>query len=361
MQRTVIQLVHLTAVGTFMHFIWPQALWGLFLVPLLVLGYLWLLKRRRRQAYSYSTLLILRQAMTPGQGWRRHVPPALLLVAITVGLIGAARPTAKIVLPADYMTLVLAVDVSLSMMAEDVPPNRLQAAQDTVKDFIGRLPDDIRVGLVTFAGTAQVVQRVTEDRQALLEAVDRFRLQRATATGSGLLMALATLMPEIALDIELLIYGFDAERARGAPPAFAGRQPVPAGSFESGAIILLSDGRRTTGPNPIAAAQLAAQLGVRVYTVAFGTPDGFIPGFEGRSFYAAVDESTLQAIAMITEGEFFKAENAAELNKIYQQLSTQFSLERSQTEVSALFAALAAALVLLAAGLSLYWFRRRDA
>ncbi len=357
----MIQLVHLNADGTFMHFIWPQALWGLLLVPLLVLGYLWLLKRQRQQAFAYSTLLIVRQALTRGQGWRRHVPPALLLAAIAVGSVGAARPTAKVVLPADYMTLVLAVDVSLSMMAEDVPPNRLQAAQDTVKDFIKRLPGDIRVGLVTFAGTAQVVQRVTDDRQALLEAVDRFRLQRATATGSGLLMALATLMPDIAFDIELLIYGFDIERFRGAPPAFAGRQPVPPGSFESGAIILLSDGRRTTGPNPISAAQLAAQLGVRVYTVAFGTPEGFIPGFEGRSFYAAVDESTLQSIALITEGEFFKAENATELNTIYQQLSTQFSLERAQTDISALFAALSTLLVLLAAGLSLYWFRRRDA
>jgi Ca-activated chloride channel family protein len=360
MRQAVIQFNHLNAAGVFMHFIWPQALWGLLLVPLLVLGYLWLIGRRRRQAYAYSSLLIVRQALSPGQGWRRHVPPALLLVAVTTALIGAARPTAKVVLPADYMTLVLAVDTSLSMMAEDVPPNRLQAAQNTVKDFISRLPRDIRVGLVTFAGTAQVAERVTDDRQALYEAVDRFRLQRATATGSGLLMALATLMPDIALDIELLMYGFDVERFRGAPPAFEQRQPVPPGSFESGAIILVSDGRRTTGPNPIAAAQLAAQLGVRVYTVAFGTPEGFIPGFEGRSFYAAVDERTLQAIAMITEGEFFKAENADELNNIYSQLSTQFSLERAQTEVSALFAAASALLVLVAGALSLYWFRRRD-
>lgn len=357
----MIQLNHLNAAGVFMHFIWPQALWGLLLVPLLVLGYLWLLKRRRRQAFAYSTLFIVRQALSPGQGWRRHVPPVLLLIAVTVALVGAARPTAKVVLPADYMTLVLAVDTSLSMMAEDVPPNRLQAAQSTVKDFIDRLPGDIRVGLVTFAGTAQVAHGVTDDRRALFEAVDRFRLQRATATGSGLLMALATLMPDIALDIELLIYGFDIERFRGAPPAFGQREPVPPGSYESGAIILVSDGRRTTGPNPIAAAQLAAQLGVRVYTVAFGTPEGFIPGFDGRSFYAAVDERTLQSIAMITEGEFFKAENADELNSIYEQLSTQFSLEREQTEVTGLFAALSALLVLMAAALSLYWFRRTDA
>lgn len=343
-----------------MHFIWPQVLWGLCLVPLLVAAYLWLLRRQRKYAYSYSSFFIIHQALTPGQGWRRHIPPALLLAAVTVGLVGASRPTAKIVLPADYMTLVLAVDVSLSMMAEDVPPSRMQAAQSTVKQFIESLPRDIRVGLVTFAGTAQVAQRVTDDREALLQAVDRFRLQRATATGSGLLMALATLRPELALDIELLIYGFDGQRARNGQPAFAGLSPVPPGSYDSGAIVLISDGRRTTGPDPVAAAQLAAQLGVRVYTVAFGTPDGFIPGFEGRSFYAAVDERTLQAIALLTEGEFYKAQDAAELNKIYQQLSTKFTLERAQTEVTSLFAAASALLVLLAAGLSLYWFGRRS-
>lgn len=342
-----------------MHFIWPQALWGLLLLPLLVWGYIWLLRRRRQNAFAYSSLMIVRKALEPGLGWRRHIPPGLVLLAVAVGVIGIARPTGKVALPADYMTVVLSVDVSLSMMAEDVEPNRLQAAQATVKDFINRLPNNIRVGLVTFAGTAQVVQGVTNDRQALLEAVDRFRLQRATATGSGLLMALATLMPEHAFDIELLIYGFDANQFRGNQPSYASRQPVPPGSFENGAIILISDGRRTTGPNPIAAAQLAASLGVRVYTVAFGTPHGFIPGFEGRSFYAAVDERTLQSIALITEAEFFKAEDANQLNNIYQQLSSQFAIERAQTEISALFAAASLLLLLLAGGLSLYWFRRR--
>jgi Ca-activated chloride channel homolog len=342
-----------------MHFIWPQVLWGLVLIPLLVAGYIWLLRRRRKEAFSYSTLLVVKRALVARQGWRRHVPPALLLLALTVGLVGASRPTARVVLPADYMTIVVAVDVSLSMLAEDVHPSRIQAAQSTVKTFIESLPRDIRLGLVTFAGTAQVVQRVTDDRQALLEAVDRFRLQRATATGSGLLLSLATLRPELEIDIEPLIYGFNRQQANRSPPMLGELKPVAPGSYQSGAIVLISDGRRTTGPDPIAAAQLAAQLGVRVYTVAFGTPDGFIPGFEGRSFYAAVDERTLQAIALLTEGEFFKAENATEMANIYKQLSTKFELERSQTEITALFAAASALLVLLAGALSLYWFRRR--
>ena len=342
-----------------MHFIWPQALWGFLIVPLLVAGYLWLLKRRRRETFAYSSLLLVNRALTARQSWRRHIPPALMLLAIVVGLFGLARPTANIILPTDTRTLVIAVDVSLSMLADDVPPSRIKAAQSTVKTFITDLPKDFRVGLVTFAGTAQVAQRVTDNREELLAAVDRFRLQRATATGSGLLLALAVLRPELELDIEPLIYGFNASPRNRAQEGSAlfNLKPVPPGSFQSGAIVLISDGRRTTGPDPIVAAQLAAQLGVRVYTVAFGTPDGFIPGFD-RSFYAAVDERTLQTMALLTEGEFFKAENAEQLAGIYEQLSTKFELERSRTEVSALFAALSALLVLIASAFSLYWFRR---
>lgn len=345
-----------------MHFIWPHALWGFLLVPLLVAGYLWLLKRQRKQAFGYSTLLLVNRALSPGQGWRRHVPPALILLAVMAGVVGLARPSADLVLPADYRTLVVAVDVSLSMLAEDVPPSRIQAAQSTVKTFISDLPKDIRVGLVTFAGTAQIAQRVTDDRTELMAAVDRFRLQRATATGSGLLLAMAVLRPELELDIEPLIYGFNPSQRgrRASEPSLFDLKPVAPGSYQPGAIVLISDGRRTTGPDPIAAAQLAAQLGIRVFTVAFGTPDGFIPGFDGRAFYAAVDERTLQAMALLTEGEFFKAENAEQMASIYEQLSTQFALERSRTEVSALFAAVSALLVLFAAMLSVYWFRRRD-
>lgn len=356
----MIQLSYLNAEVRLMHFIYPQALWGFLIVPLLVAGYLWLLKRRQREAFAYSTLMLVNRALTARQGWRRHIPPALLLLAIILGLFGLARPTANIILPTDTRTLVLAVDVSLSMLAEDIPPNRIRAAQSTVKTFITDLPKDFKVGLVTFAGTAQVAQRVTDNRDALLAAVDRFRLQRATATGSGLLMALAVLRPELELDIEPLIYGFNpsSNRQQSDESVLFNLKPVPPGSYQSGAIVLISDGRRTVGPDPVAAAQLAAQLGVRVYTVAFGTPDGFIPGFD-RSFYAAVDERTLQTMALLTEGEFFKAENAQQLAGIYEQLNTKFELERSRTEVSALVAALSAILVLLASVLSIYWFRRR--
>lgn len=350
-------------------FIWPDFLWGLLALPLLVAAYIWILQRRRRHAVRYASLSIVRQAIGPGQRWRRHVPPALLLTGIAAGLIAAARPAAKIVLPADYMTIVLAIDVSRSMLANDVEPNRIHAAQTAAREFIRDLPDGIRVGIVTFAGSAQVVQGVTDRKEDLLAAIDRFQLQRATATGSGLLVALATLMPEAGIDLESLLYGQgfgrDGGRPRGAienraapPPAKAPAAALAPGSYTGGAIVLLSDGRRTNGPDPVFAARKAAELGVRVYTVGFGTPHGSIPGLEGWSFYVRLDEEALKAVAKVTEAEYFHAGTAADLRKVYQHLTSKFALERRDTEVGGLFAAAAALLCMLAFALSAIWFRR---
>jgi Ca-activated chloride channel family protein len=359
-------IVHNTLTNALMHFIWPHFLWCFSLALALPLIYLWLLKRKRRFAYTYPSLNIIRQALGANNGWRRHTPPALLWLALCASIIGAARPTAEVTLPADYMTLVLAVDVSRSMLAEDVEPNRIRAAQATVKEFLSELPHDIRVGIVSFAGTAQVVQQVTDEREALVASIDRFQLQRGTATGSGLLLALSTLLPNSGVDLQAAIYGEEFGRWGGAPlanrkpsaPTTLAPPPVPPGSYTNGAIILLSDGRRTNGPDPLAAAKQAAQRGVRVYTVAFGTPNGFIPGWEGSSFYARVDEQALQAIAKITEGEFFRAGNSQDLKEVYRHLSSKFSLERRDTEISALFGALSLTLTMLALCLSLVWFKR---
>ena len=344
-----------------MRFLWPQALWLLLLVPLLVAAYLWALRRRRLQALVYPSLLLVRPALGAQRLWRRHVPPLLMLLALALGLLGLSRPSARVTLPADYMTLVMAMDVSRSMLAEDVPPSRIVAAQNAARDFVQALPSSVRVGIVSFAGNAQLVQPVTQDREALREAIDRFQLQRGTATGSGMVVALNTLLPEAAIDLESLLYG---QAAWGRPlgsapsPALAEAVPdAPVGSYAAGAIVLLSDGRRTTGPDPLEIARLAASKGVRVYTVAFGTPDGFIPGFEGFSFYARVDEATLQQVAEITGAEFFRASNSQDLQRVYEHLSTRFTLERRDTEISALLALGALVLVLLAWGLSWRWFR----
>ena len=327
-----------------MRLIWPEFLWC-FLLALLVLpcAYVWLLRRRRRAALSFSSIHLIRQALGKWGAWRRHIPPALLWLGVLLATFGLTRPAAEITLPSDYMTLVLAVDVSRSMLAEDVEPNRMQAAQSTVEGFLEDLPNNIRVGIVTFAGSAQLVQAVTQDRDALIDAVDGMYIQRGTATGSGILLALATLLPDADVNVQ---------------NAVDPQLKVPPGSYTNGAIILLSDGRRTHGPDPFAAARQAADRGVRIYTVAFGTPYGFIPNWDGNNYYTQVDERTLQAVAAITQAEFFRAENAKGLEQVYKHLSSKFSLERRDTEITVLFAMASLLFILLAAIFSLLWFRR---
>lgn len=351
-----------------MHFVWPEALWSLLMLPLLWAAYVWLIKRQRAQALRFPSLMLLRPALQGQRAWRRHVPPLLLWLALACSLLALARPFARVSLPSDYMTLVMALDVSRSMLAQDVPPSRIEAAKDAAKAFIRELPPQVRVGIVSFAGSAQLAQQVTDQREDLLAAIDRFELQRGTATGSGLLLALSTLMPDAGIQLESALYGSSfgnysapgGARPLGSAAAAPSSKPppVPVGSYTAGAIILLSDGRRTTGPDPMDAARQAADLGVRVHTVAFGTPEGFIPGMEGYSFYARVDEETLQAVAKATGGEFFRAQNAQDLANIYAKLSSRVAMETRDTEVSVLMGLAALLLVVSSLGLSMVWLRR---
>lgn len=342
-----------------MQFLWPLALWSLLFIPLMVWGYIWVQRRKQRTVVIYSSLALIKPAMRKTSMWRRHVPPALLALALSLVLFAASRPVARVALPADYMTLMLAMDVSRSMLAEDVQPSRIVAAQMAAKAFIGELPANVRVGVVSFAANAQLVQAVTQNKEQLIAAIDGFSLQRGTATGSGLLVALNTLMPDVTVNLETVLYGSEfsgsMDKTKETKPDSSKVQP--AGSYTGGAIVLLSDGRRTTGADPIEAAKLAASKGVRVYTVAFGTPNGTIPGQSYSSFWTQVDEESLQKIAKITEAEFFRATNAADLKKIYQHLSSKFVLEQRETEISALFIAAALAMLGLAFGLSRYWYR----
>jgi len=342
-----------------MQFLWPLALWSLLFIPLMVWGYIWVQRRKQRTVVIYSSLALIKPAMRKTSMWRRHVPPALLAFALSLVLFAASRPVARVALPADYMTLMLAMDVSRSMLAEDVQPSRIVAAQMAAKAFIGELPANVRVGVVSFAANAQLVQAVTQNKEQLIAAIDGFSLQRGTATGSGLLVALNTLMPDVTVNLETVLYGSEfsgsLDKTKETKPDSSKVQP--AGSYTGGAIVLLSDGRRTTGADPIEAAKLAASKGVRVYTVAFGTPNGTIPGQSYSSFWTQVDEESLQKIAKITEAEFFRATNAADLKKIYQHLSSKFVLEQRETEISALFIAAALAMLALAFGLSRYWYR----
>jgi Ca-activated chloride channel family protein len=327
-------------------------LWIMLAVPLLIVLYVWLLNRRKRFAVRYANLALVKEAMG-GLSWRRHLPPALLLVALAVMIAAIARPTATVTLPSQHETVILAMDVSGSMRATDVEPNRLVAAQNAAKAFVTQQPDSVRIGVVAFAGTATVAQAPTRSREDVIAAIDRFQLQRATAIGSAIIVSLATLFPNEGYDVSA--FSYLSEKKPQKPANF---KPVPPGSYQSAVIILLTDGQRTTGPDSVMAARLAAERGVRIYTVGVGTPAGATIGFEGWSMHVRLDEETLRSIADLTRGEYFYAGNAVELKRIYETMRSRMVLETKKAEITAIFAAGAAALVLLAAGLSIAWFNR---
>jgi Ca-activated chloride channel family protein len=343
-----------------MKFLWPEMLVLLFAVPLLVMLYAWLLRRRKKAALRYASLSLVKDAMGAGQRIRRHVPPLLFLIALTALIVAIARPTAVMTLPSQHDLVVLAMDISRSMLAEDVKPNRISAAQAAARQFVADQPRNTRIAIVSFAGTAQVVQSPTHNREDLLAAIDRFQLQRATAIGSAIIVSLATIFPDAGIDLATV------GQKRGAAsldqqPAQAGKapfKPVPPGSYPSAVIILLTDGQTTAGVDPIEAARMAAERGVRIYTVGIGTTDGEILRTEGWSMRVRLDEESLKTIANITRGEYYYAGNALDLKKVYQSLNAKIVFETRETEITAMFSAVAALFAALAGLLSLLWFNR---
>lgn len=355
-------------------FQWPLFLWLLLLVPLLVAGYIFLINRRRKSAFRYSNLALVKAA-GDGPGWRRHVPPALMLMAFTLLLLAMARPSAEVRLPSRVATVMLVMDVSGSMRATDVNPSRIIAAENAAKTYIKQQPRDVRIGIVAFAATAMLVQSPTTDHVALDSAIDRFELQRGTAVGSGILVALSTLFPQENFPINQFNSGdfggygrwggYDFRERYGgvalgqratAPPKK--HVPVEPGTYKNAVVILLTDGQTNAGYDPIEAARTASEYGVRVYTVGFGTTRGNIVGFGGFSMRAQLDEEALKKIADMTRAKYFHATSAEDLKAVYDVLSRQLIMEIREMEISSFFAAFAALLMLTAAGLSLAWFHR---
>ncbi len=354
-----------------MTFIWTEMLWLLLLVPVLVALYLWAL-RRKKSSLRYGNLALVKQALGKSVGWRRHLPPALFLLAITILIFAVARPAAVIELASSRATVILAMDVSGSMRARDVEPSRIEASQEAAKSFIRDQPADVQIGIVAFAAAAVLVQTPTLDREALAAAVDRFDLRRGTAVGAGVLTSLATIFPDQDFDELQGDNPFDAlgmpsrgldSRPIGQPSStpkasVADHVPVEPGSYQSAVVILLTDGATTVGPDPIAAGRLASEYGVRVFTVGFGSRDGDVVDFGGRSMRAQLDSESLQSIADLTRAQYFEAQSAADLTKVYSSLSTKLISEKKLTEIAFIFAGLGALVALLGAGLSVLWFGR---
>ncbi|WER48731.1 VWA domain-containing protein [Cupriavidus sp. WKF15] len=339
-------------------FLWPGMLWLLALVLVLAASYLWLDLRRRRAAVNRPALRSVGAAIKGGTGWRRHVPAVLTLLALSTLIFAMARPQAVLMLPSRIKTVILVIDLSGSMRAQDVRPSRIRAAQQAAKVLLDAQPAGVSVGVVAMAGTAALAQAPSRSKDDVAAAIEGLKPQGGTALGNGLLVALTTLLPEAAGDAERLMNGIDV-----APPKKPGAPgddgPATPGSYASGAIVLFSDGENNAGPGTEQVAQLAARYGVRVYTVGVGTTEGVVLSADGWSARVRLDEKALKQVADATGAEYFRLEDAASLKKVYRALNARLAFDkRDQVEVTAFFAALGALLAACAGLLSLWWFGR---
>jgi Ca-activated chloride channel family protein len=340
-------------------FQWPGNLALLVVVVALVIVYVIAQLRRQRYALRYSSLLLVREAIGRGPGIRRHIPPALFLLGFAVLIVALARPAAIVKVPGLEGTVILAIDVSGSMLADDVKPNRMEAAKEAAKTFIERqrqAKNNVRVGIVTFSDNAQVVMGPSLDRDGLISAIDRLKPQRSTAIGRAIIVSLDAIFE-------------GADKKPGDPDdeqnaGTAGRTPPPTqkprekGQFAAASIVLLTDGENNQAPPPLTVIDEAVKRGVRVYTVGVGTPEGAIVKNEGRSARSELDEATLKKLAELSEAQYFNAQSESDLQAIYEHLATELVLRDERTEVTVLFAAVAAALLLAAGCFSLLWFNR---
>jgi Ca-activated chloride channel family protein len=339
-----------------MTFAEPLLLLLLLAVPLVVLGYLLIQRRRSRYVVRFTNVDLLANLVPRAPAWRRHVPPALYVLAISALVIGLARPTAMMAVPREDATIVLAMDVSGSMLATDVAPDRLASAREAATTFIDQLPPTFRVGLVTFSTTAQVVVTPTTDRAQVTDALDRLQADGGTALGDA-----------IARSTELATATLD-EQATSAddagPSPFADPSTSPDSSEPPlAATVLLSDGANSTGElEPEEAAREAAAAGIPVYTIALGTPNGVVtvPDEFGvpQTLDVPPDTDTLAAVAETTGARSFEAPTATDLQAIYESLGSRVGTRQEPQEVTQWFAAAALALMLAGAGLAAHWFNR---
>ena len=344
-----------------MKFLWPQALWLLLAVPLLLAAYVYALRRRTTAAARFPGLAAAAGHPT-GRIFRR-VPPLLFLIAIATMIVAIARPVAVVTLPSQQQAVVLAIDVSSSMRATDVKPSRLAAAQAAARKFIDEQPRSTRIGVVAFAASASAVQHPTHDRDAARAALERLTPQAGTALGSGIVVALGSLFPGQGITVEA-VQKAAAER-KGPPretkPLEGGEDPAKkaaAGSQSSAAIILLTDGQANTGVPPLDAARAAAERNVRVFTIGTGTPAGETMTVDGFRMRVRLDENTLKEIADVTRGRYFHAGNEKDLEQVYTSLNTRFLMEKKETEITAIFSGVAVLLAMVSALLSFAWFNR---
>lgn len=350
-----------------MEFGWPLGLLALVALPTLATAYLWQLRRRRRQAVRFSSIALVRAAAPPRRRWRRHAPVVLLLASLALLGLAGARPQVRAAVPVSTSAVILAIDVSGSMCSTDVDPNRLAAAQDAMRAFIRGQGDGAQIGLVVFSGFAQLAVAPTTDRDALLQAVDSLTTGRGTTIGAAILKSIDAIA-----EINPAVRPVDTQAPD--PPPGAGSAPVPP---VPEIVVLLTDGANTRGVTPQDAAKEAAARGIRVYPIGFGTQNpapmvcttkqlggNLFEGFGGgnlgglgrggRSFLR-VDEGALRTVARTTGGEYFKANDAGQLQTVLHDLPKHVQVQERDLDVSVGFAAAGALLVVAALGAAARW------
>ncbi len=335
-----------------MSFIWPVMLFSLLLVPLFIGVYILVLRRRQQITARYSGLGLDQTIARAGPGFRRHLPPALFLGGLAILLTGLARPEMVVRLPKVEGTVILAFDVSGSMAADDLKPTRMEAAKAAARDFVDRQPTSVQIGVVAFSDQGFAVQAPTKEKDAILASISRLAPQRGTSLANGILASLNTIAADQGQDQGPLNYSNRTPAPTPTPT------PVPPGTHVPSVIVLLTDGENNESPDPLVAAQAAAERGVRIYTVGIGSAAGTSLHVNGFTVYTQLDEAMLQQIAQITDGTYYNAANEQDLLDIYDHLDPQLVVKPEKMEVTSIFAGASIFVMLLGGVFSLLWFSR---
>ena len=351
-----------------MSLLWPGFLYLLLLIPLAILVYIWVLRRRRRFAVRYSSLSLVREAAAKQSWLRRHLPFILFLLALASLVFAMGRPVATVLIPSNKATVIMAIDVSRSMCSTDIPPNRLVVAKEAARSFVQNNASGRQVGIVAFAGFAELIQPPTTDIRLLENAIESLIPARRTAIGSAILRSIDAIA-----EVDERVAPSELRQSADSAPS-----TVPEGEFVPHIIVLLTDGASNAGPLPLSAAQQAVERGIRVYTIGFGTTNNSSPmncgdedpfgfgggfgspfggggGFGGGAFRREIDEDTLKQVASATGGEYYIATSAGELQDVFQNLPTYVIATRETTEISVFFTAFAVLFTILAVILALRW------
>jgi Ca-activated chloride channel family protein len=338
-----------------MSFIWPAVLFSLLLVPLAVILYVRMQQRRRQMAARYGSLGSM-QSAAGRPGLRRHIPPAIFLTGLVILTVAMARPQTVVNLPKIEGTVMLVFDVSGSMAADDFKPTRMDAAKSAARDFVERQPSSVQIGVIAFSDAGMAVQAPTYDKDAILSAINRLSPQRGTSLASGISAALVAITKNAAPNPAL--EGEPEHLTNLAPQPTPSPTPFPKGEYTNAVIVILSDGENNQPPDPAAAAQLAADRGVRIYTVGIGSAAGITLHINGFTVLTQLNEALLKQTAQLTGGAYFNAASEQELQQIYANLNPQWVIKPEKIEVTSLFAGASILVFIIGGVFSLLWFNR---